>query len=169
EAAIGGGRPARRSSRSRYSPDVVAGASHRQRHVRAGGLRRRHLRAAGRHRSRSSQSRRRRPGSTQRPRVSPTGLLVPSQRARVVRSKISSLIAEAAEPFGDLAELARLAERFAHNRVVLLGEATHGTTEFYDARAAITEMLVAKHGFNIVAVEANWQRVRADLAEPLLE
>ena len=85
------------------------------------------------------------------------GLLVPSQRARVVRSKISSLIAEAAEPFGDLAELAtRLAERFAHNRVVLLGEATHGTTEFYEARAAITEMLVAKHGFNIVAVEANW-------------
>jgi erythromycin esterase-like protein len=59
--------------------------------------------------------------------------------------------------------------------VVLLGEATHGTTEFYDARAAITEMLVAKHGFNIVAVEADWpdpgqkERVRADLAEPLLE
>jgi len=84
------------------------------------------------------------------------GLLVPSQRARVVRSKISSLIAEAAEPFGDLNELARLAERFAHKRVVLLGEATHGTAEFYEARAAITEMLVAKHGFNIVAVEADW-------------
>jgi protein-L-isoaspartate(D-aspartate) O-methyltransferase len=84
------------------------------------------------------------------------GLLVPSQRARVIRSKISSLIAEAAEPFGDLNDLARLAERFAHKRVALLGEATHGTAEFYDARAAITEMLVAKHGFNIVAVEADW-------------
>jgi protein-L-isoaspartate(D-aspartate) O-methyltransferase len=84
------------------------------------------------------------------------GMLVPSQRARVVRSKISNLIAEAAEPFGDLDELARLAERFAGKRVVLLGEATHGIAEFYDARAAITEMLVAKHGFNIVAVEADW-------------
>jgi protein-L-isoaspartate(D-aspartate) O-methyltransferase len=84
------------------------------------------------------------------------GMLIPSQRARVIRSKISNLIAEAAEPFGDLNELARLAERFAHKRAVLLGEATHGTAEFYGARAAITEMLVAKHGFNIVAVEADW-------------
>ena len=84
------------------------------------------------------------------------GLLVPSQRARFIRSKISSLIAEAALPFGDLDELAHLAERFAHKRVVLLGEATHGTAEFYDARAAITEMLVARHSFDIVAVEADW-------------
>ena len=88
------------------------------------------------------------------------GLLVPSQRARVIRSKISNLIAEAAEPFSDLGELAALAERFAGKRVVLLGEATHGTAEFYDARAAITEMLVAKHGFNIVAVEADWPDAR---------
>jgi protein-L-isoaspartate(D-aspartate) O-methyltransferase len=84
------------------------------------------------------------------------GLLVPTQRAKTVRTKLSHLIAEAAEPFGDLDELARLAERFAHKRVVLLGEATHGTAEFYDARAAITAMLVEKHGFNIVAVEADW-------------
>ena len=84
------------------------------------------------------------------------GLLVPSQRARIIRSKISSLITDAAEPFGDLNELAGLAERFAHKHVVLLGEATHGTAEFYDARAAITGMLVAEHGFNIVAVEADW-------------
>jgi protein-L-isoaspartate(D-aspartate) O-methyltransferase len=84
------------------------------------------------------------------------GMLVPTQRAKTVRTRVSRLIAEAAEPFGDLDELAGLAERFAHRRVVLLGEATHGTAEFYKARARITEMLVAKHGFNIVAVEADW-------------
>jgi protein-L-isoaspartate(D-aspartate) O-methyltransferase len=84
------------------------------------------------------------------------GLLVPARRAKAIRSKVSRLMAEAAEPFGDLDELAKLAERFAHKRVVLLGEATHGTAEFYDARAAITEMLVRQHGFNIVAVEADW-------------
>lgn len=84
------------------------------------------------------------------------GLLMPGQRAKTIRSKFSHLIAEAAEPFGDLDELARLAERFADRRVVLLGEATHGTAEFYDARAAITAMLVERHGFNIVAVEADW-------------
>lgn len=84
------------------------------------------------------------------------GLLMPAQRARVMRGKLGHLIAEAAEPFGDLDALAQLTERFAHKRVVLLGEATHGTAEFYDARAAITSLLVEKHGFNIVAVEADW-------------
>ena len=84
------------------------------------------------------------------------GLLMPARRAKAIRTELSHLIAEAAEPFGDLDELASLAERFAHKRVVLLGEATHGTAEFYDARAAITAMLVEQHGFNIVAVEADW-------------
>jgi protein-L-isoaspartate(D-aspartate) O-methyltransferase len=84
------------------------------------------------------------------------GLLVPARRAKTIRTELSHLIAEAAEPFGDLDELAALAERFAHKRVVLLGEATHGTAEFYDARAAITALLVERHGFNIVAVEADW-------------
>jgi len=47
-------------------------------------------------------------------------------------------------------------DRFADAKVVLLGEATHGTSEFYRARAAITRRLIEKHGFNIVAVEADW-------------
>ena len=52
--------------------------------------------------------------------------------------------------FGDLFD------RFGDARVVLLGEATHGTSEFYAARAAITRRLVERHGFTIVAVEADW-------------
>jgi protein-L-isoaspartate(D-aspartate) O-methyltransferase len=50
----------------------------------------------------------------------------------------------------------RLFDRFADARVVLLGEASHGTSEFYRARAAITRRLVEAHGFTIVAVEADW-------------
>ena len=45
---------------------------------------------------------------------------------------------------------------FADARVVLLGEASHGTSEFYAARAAITRNLIEYHGFSIVAVEADW-------------
>lgn len=41
-------------------------------------------------------------------------------------------------------------------RVVCLGEASHGTSEFYQARAQMTKRLVEKYGFNIVAVEADW-------------
>ncbi|WP_241963291.1 protein-L-isoaspartate(D-aspartate) O-methyltransferase [Paracoccus suum] len=47
-------------------------------------------------------------------------------------------------------------DRFADRRVVLLGEASHGTSEFYQARAAITRHLIEHHGFKIVAVEADW-------------
>ena len=47
-------------------------------------------------------------------------------------------------------------DRFGDARVVLLGEATHGTHEFYAARARITQRLIEEHGFNIVAVEGDW-------------
>jgi protein-L-isoaspartate(D-aspartate) O-methyltransferase len=84
------------------------------------------------------------------------GLLLPAKRALTIHNRISRLMAEAAEPFGDMHELCDLVERFSDRRVVLLGEATHGTAEFYQARARVTEMLVDRHGFNIVAVEADW-------------
>jgi protein-L-isoaspartate(D-aspartate) O-methyltransferase len=68
------------------------------------------------------------------------------------------LLREAAEPLPELDDRAfgRMFDRFADARVVLLGEATHGTSEFYRARAAITRRLIEQHGFTIVAVEADW-------------
>ena len=47
-------------------------------------------------------------------------------------------------------------DRFGERRVVLLGEASHGTSEFYRARAAITRRLIEEHDFAILAVEADW-------------
>jgi erythromycin esterase-like protein len=47
-------------------------------------------------------------------------------------------------------------DRFAKCRIVLLGEASHGTCEFYRARAAKTRRLIEQHGFSIVAAEADW-------------
>ncbi len=41
-------------------------------------------------------------------------------------------------------------------RFVLLGEASHGTHEFYQSRALITQRLITEKGFNAVAVEADW-------------
>src|SRR5437868_5824120 len=41
-------------------------------------------------------------------------------------------------------------------RYVLLGEATHGTHEFYKARAEITKRLIAEKGFSLIAWEADW-------------
>jgi protein-L-isoaspartate(D-aspartate) O-methyltransferase len=73
----------------------------------------------------------------------------------------ASLIAEAAESLPDFDDPAfgALFDRFADKRVVLLGEASHGTSEFYRARAVITRRLVEAHGFSIVALEADWPDV----------
>ena len=49
-----------------------------------------------------------------------------------------------------------LLEMIGDASVVLLGEATHGTHEFYRERAVITRRLIDEKGFNAVAVEADW-------------
>jgi erythromycin esterase-like protein len=71
--------------------------------------------------------------------------------ARLLRSAGENL----PQPEHD-AEFGAFFDRFGDAKIVLLGEATHGTSEFYRARAAITKQLITAHGFNIVAVEADW-------------
>ena len=70
----------------------------------------------------------------------------------------AALIAAAAEPLPEVAEpdFGCLADRFGDARLVLMGEATHGTSEFYRARAEITKRLITEHGFGCIAVEADW-------------
>ena len=69
-----------------------------------------------------------------------------------------ALLRQCAEPLppADSTEFAALFDRYADARVVLIGEASHGTAEFYRTRAAITRRLIERHGFDIVAVEADW-------------
>jgi len=71
---------------------------------------------------------------------------------------IPEMIADASEPLPEPNDpaFAELIDRYADRRVILLGEATHGTAEFYRARVAITQRLIDRHGFTIVAVEADW-------------
>lgn len=61
-----------------------------------------------------------------------------------------------ARPWREGADITPLIRRLAPARVVMLGEATHGTHEFYALRAQITRELVRKHGFNVIAVEGDW-------------
>ncbi|BBX65808.1 hypothetical protein MSAS_49820 [Mycobacterium saskatchewanense] len=49
-----------------------------------------------------------------------------------------------------------LEELIGDARVVLIGESSHGTHEFYEARAAITKWLIEEKGFCAVAAEADW-------------
>jgi protein-L-isoaspartate(D-aspartate) O-methyltransferase len=68
------------------------------------------------------------------------------------------LIFQSSEPFTSPAEvcLDKLLQRIGDSSVVLLGEASHGSAEFCEMRARISQELIEKKGFNIVAVEADW-------------
>ncbi|HEU0061559.1 MAG TPA: protein-L-isoaspartate(D-aspartate) O-methyltransferase [Hyphomicrobiaceae bacterium] len=80
------------------------------------------------------------------------------RRRRDPTQDLPKLIAGRAQalPAFNAAAFGTLFDRFADQRIVLLGEASHGTSEFYRARAAITRHLIAHHGFTVVAVEADW-------------
>jgi protein-L-isoaspartate(D-aspartate) O-methyltransferase len=77
---------------------------------------------------------------------------VPIERslAQLVREEAKSLSAIDEGAFDALVDC------IGDARLVLLGEATHGTSEFYRARAELTKRLVRDRGFRIVAIEADW-------------
>ena len=59
-------------------------------------------------------------------------------------------------PLHTEADLEPLLARIGDSRFVLLGEATHGTAEFYRWRATITRRLIERYEFTTIAVEGDW-------------
>jgi protein-L-isoaspartate(D-aspartate) O-methyltransferase len=87
----------------------------------------------------------------------------PAARQRVRRGRTGDLelaktITSCCERFTDLesVELEPLMRRIADARVVLIGEATHGTSEFYRMRERISRQLIERKGFSFVAIEGDW-------------
>src|SRR3989440_2825272 len=69
----------------------------------------------------------------------------------------AEFVREIAQPLsGGVNDYDGLLKLIGNARFVLVGEATHGTHEFYSERAAITKRLIAEKGFSIVAIEADW-------------
>jgi erythromycin esterase-like protein len=70
---------------------------------------------------------------------------------------VTDLVHDAAIPLtGAPQDYQPLLDLIGDARFVLLGEASHGTHEFYRERAQITKQLIEKKGFTVVAVEADW-------------
>lgn len=69
----------------------------------------------------------------------------------------AAALADAAHPLsGGPGDYDALMNLVGDARFVLIGEATHGTHEFYEERARITQRLIREKGFTAVAVEADW-------------
>lgn len=73
-----------------------------------------------------------------------------------VDARLQREVLRAARPLRGREDLSPLIESIADSEVVMLGEATHGTKEFYELRAEITRRLVHDHDFDFVAVEGDW-------------
>jgi len=91
-------------------------------------------------------------------------------------NQILTAINEHVQPFESIesARLDNLLDRIGDARLVLLGESTHGTREFYRMRARISKALIEKKGFDVIALEADWpdatsieQYIQSDPRPPL--
>jgi erythromycin esterase-like protein len=83
----------------------------------------------------------------------------PLSRAWRGSSPDAALIGEIqslARPLRNPDDLDPLIEAIGDSRYVLLGEASHGTSEFYTWRAEISKRLIVEKGFSFVAVEGDW-------------
>src|SRR4051794_12973819 len=61
-----------------------------------------------------------------------------------------------ARPLRDPDDLDPLLDRIGTARFVLLGEASHGTHDYYSWRTAISQRLITEKGFSFIAVEGDW-------------
>lgn len=83
---------------------------------------------------------------------------LPERELSVVEPKEEVLreILRLAKPLKRERDLHDMARSLAKSRVVMLGEATHGTHEFYELRKELSKILIEEHGFNFIAVEGDW-------------
>jgi erythromycin esterase len=73
--------------------------------------------------------------------------------------ELVSYFTSKAVPLNTSADLNAIIEESGSRQLVLLGEATHGTREFYHWRAEITKRLIAEKNFNFIAVEGDWATI----------
>jgi erythromycin esterase len=84
-------------------------------------------------------------------------------------SRYGDEVTAVARPLRDAGDLDELIDRAGDARVVMIGEASHGTHEFYAWRDRLTRRLIAERGFGFVAVEGDWpdcERVDAAVRSP---
>jgi erythromycin esterase len=82
--------------------------------------------------------------------------MVSTERLRHLDDSVSNRLARIALPLQNANDLDTLIERIGTARYVLLGEASHGTAEYYTWRAEISRRLIEERGFSFIAVEGDW-------------
>lgn len=74
--------------------------------------------------------------------------------------KLINAIKDHSLPLGDEC-LDKIVQAIDDAKIVMIGEASHGTSEFYTIRAELSKKLIEQKGFNIIAVEGDWPSVQS--------
>ncbi len=72
------------------------------------------------------------------------------------KKKLDALCMHAHKITGVMSDYDALLDRIGDAQIVLLGEATHGTQQFYEIRAEITKRLITEKNFNAITIEGDW-------------
>lgn len=75
---------------------------------------------------------------------------------RNAHQKLITCLNDAIDPLAEPDDYSSLLQKIGDARFVMIGEATHGTHEFYKARIEITQQLIKQKGFMAVAIEGDW-------------
>lgn len=73
-----------------------------------------------------------------------------------MKTNLKESIQQHAISFEDELPIQEILDAVGDAQIVLLGESTHGTSEYYSARAQLTKKLIEEKGFTVIAVEADW-------------
>lgn len=84
-----------------------------------------------------------------------------SNNAKTILDKLIRLLNKDVIPFQIKNEnnYQDISDRIGDARIVLMGESTHGTLEFYETRMELSQYLIQKKGFQAIAVEGDWTSV----------
>src|SRR5216683_4606030 len=85
---------------------------------------------------------------------SPSSISVPSEVTSWFKSAAMPL--DSTSPESGLDDLRQMESTIGNARIVAMGEATHGTREFFQLKHRMLEFLVEKKGFTVFGIEANW-------------
>ena len=74
--------------------------------------------------------------------------------------KLMQAISEHSLPLNDMS-LNKMVDAIGDAKIVMIGEASHGTSEFYTIRAELSKLLIEEKGFQLIAVEGDWPSAQA--------
>ena len=74
--------------------------------------------------------------------------------------KLIQAISQHSLPLNDMS-LTKIVEAIGDAQIVMIGEASHGTSEFYTIRAELSKKLIEQKGFQLIAVEGDWPSAQA--------